>query len=91
MPTVTLEAIADDRMYIWYASFCVSGCNNDFNVLESPPLHSEISTGAYPPLLAYELNGALCQCGHWIMDSIYSRWSYFKHAILDPEMEEDNE
>lgn len=88
MPTLTLKAVADDRMYIWHAYFGVSGCKKDLNVLEGSPLHSKVSTGAYPPALAYELDGALRHCVYWLVDSIYPLWPYFVYTVLDPKTEE---
>eukprot|EP00171_Calliarthron_tuberculosum_P007479 IDg7479t1 len=49
VPTVTLEAIADDRLYIWHMFFGMSGCNNDINVVEASTLCNKIASGEYPP------------------------------------------
>lgn len=48
VPSITLEAICDDRLYFWHVYFGVAGCNNDITVLESSPLFGKISNGSYP-------------------------------------------
>ena len=49
VPTITLEAIADVRLWIWHAFFGIPGCLKDINVLESSPLFNKIVDGTYPP------------------------------------------
>lgn len=38
-----LEAVADDKLWIWHLLFGVPGSNNDINVFEASPLLNKIS------------------------------------------------
>lgn len=38
VPTIPIEAIADDGLYFQHIFFGVAGCSNDLPVLDSPPL-----------------------------------------------------
>ncbi|GJR29288.1 DNA-directed DNA polymerase [Tanacetum coccineum] len=40
-PTIMLEAVADQRLWIWHAYFGVPGANNDLNVLYGSPLFDD--------------------------------------------------
>ncbi|GJZ19129.1 ALP1-like protein isoform X1 [Tanacetum coccineum] len=40
-PTLMLEAVADQRLWIWHAYFGVPGANNDLNVLYGSPLFDD--------------------------------------------------
>eukprot|EP00171_Calliarthron_tuberculosum_P021688 IDg21688t1 len=57
VPTVTLEAIADDRLYIWHIFFGMSRCNNDINVVEASTLRNKIANGEYPSAVEYRPGG----------------------------------
>lgn len=46
--TITMEEIADNRLYFWNVIFEVSGCNNDITVLEASHLIELIVYGNYP-------------------------------------------
>ncbi|GKE53111.1 ALP1-like protein isoform X1, partial [Tanacetum coccineum] len=40
-PTLMLEAVADQKLWIWHAYFGVPGANNDLNVLYGSPLFDD--------------------------------------------------
>ncbi|XP_062099504.1 uncharacterized protein LOC133805359 [Humulus lupulus] len=47
-PTIMLEAVASQDLWIWHAFFGVPGSNNDLNVLNQSPLFTEILQGQAP-------------------------------------------
>ncbi|XP_042033414.1 uncharacterized protein LOC121779977 [Salvia splendens] len=46
-PTIILEAIANQRLWIWHSYFGVVGSNNDLNVVQSSPLFNQQCKGYY--------------------------------------------
>nr|GEU55070.1 putative nuclease HARBI1 isoform X2 [Tanacetum cinerariifolium] len=40
-PTIMLEAVVSQDLWIWHASFGVAGANNDINVLDNSPLFND--------------------------------------------------
>ena len=54
---MTLEAIADDRLWIWHMFFGMPGCANDINVLDASPLSNKMAEGKYPLPVEYVLAG----------------------------------
>nr|KAJ0201596.1 hypothetical protein LSAT_V11C600299180 [Lactuca sativa] len=49
-PTIILEAVASQDLWIWHAFFGVAGSNNDLNVLGQSPLFNDIWTGKAPDM-----------------------------------------
>lgn len=84
VPTITMEAIADDRLYYWHAFFGVAGCNNDITVLEASPLLSKISTGTYPLAVEFDVGTERVNKPYWLCDGIYPKYPCFLHSILNP-------
>lgn len=48
VPTVILEAIWDQFLWIWHAFFGMPGCLNDINVVKASLLTEKIASGEYP-------------------------------------------
>lgn len=84
VPTITLEAIADDSLWIWHAFFGMPGSCNDINVLDCSPLLSNIANGSYPPPIEYNICGQRRNVPYWMVDGIYPMWPCFLHTILEP-------
>lgn len=87
--TVTLEAIADESLWIWHAFFGMPGCLNDINVVEASPLIHNIASGMYPPPCEYVVNGVRRNKPYWLCDSIYPKWPIFIETILEPSTNKD--
>lgn len=81
VPTVTLEAICDQSLWIWHAFFGLPGCLNDINVVEASPLTQKIVSGEYPPPVEYRINGVRRNKPYWLCDSIYPKWPMFIGTI----------
>ncbi|GJV44753.1 putative nuclease HARBI1 [Tanacetum coccineum] len=50
-PTIMLEAVASQDLWIWHAFFGVAGANNDINVLDNSPLFDDLINEHRPPVL----------------------------------------
>ena len=83
VPTVTLEAICDQSLWIWHAFFGLPGCLNDVNVVEASPLTQKIARGEYPPPVEYVVNGVRRNKPYWLCDSIYPKWPMFIDTIRE--------
>lgn len=83
-----MEAIADDRLYIWHPFFGIEGDNNELTILEACPLTSMISIASYPPRCDYKVLGAIRNKLYCLTDSIYPKWPCFMHSII-PSSDDD--
>ena len=75
-PTIMLEAVASQDLWIWHAFFGMAGANNDINVLDNSPLFDDILANE-APRAPYMLNGHRYERGYYLADGIYPRWSTF--------------
>lgn len=82
-PSIMLEAVASQDLWIWHAYFGAPGANNDINVLHRSPLFNDITTGTAPNTSFY-LNGRLYKYGYYLVDGIYPKWAVFVKAYLYP-------
>ncbi|GJZ74295.1 ALP1-like protein isoform X1 [Tanacetum coccineum] len=75
-PTLMLEAVADQKLWIWHAYFGVPGANNDLNVLYGSPLFDdELADRASE--CPFVVNRHTYRKGYYLADSIYPAWSTF--------------
>ncbi|XP_047979205.1 uncharacterized protein LOC125221125 [Salvia hispanica] len=79
-PTIVLEAVADYRLWIWYAYFGVAGSKNDINVLQSSPLFNDQELGV-GPAVSFVANGNQHNMGCYLADGIYPMWPVFVKMI----------
>ncbi|XP_047961970.1 protein ALP1-like [Salvia hispanica] len=82
-PTIVLEAVADQRLWIWHAYFGVAGSNNDLNVLNGSPLFNDLCAGR-APTLEFTANHRRYTIGYYLADEIYPRWPVFVKTITCP-------
>ncbi|GJQ96010.1 ALP1-like protein isoform X1 [Tanacetum coccineum] len=75
-PTLMLEAVADQKLWIWHAYFGVPEANNDFNVLYGSPLFDDglADTALECPFV---VNEHAYRKGYYLADGIYPAWSTF--------------
>ncbi|KAI4998455.1 hypothetical protein ZWY2020_053797 [Hordeum vulgare] len=71
-PTMILEAVASQDLWIWHAYFGLPGSLNDINVLQRSPVFTKLAEGHTPPV-NYSIN-----------DGIYPRWATFVKSIPAP-------
>ena len=69
-PSIMLEAIASQDLWIWHAFFGVAGGNNDLNVLYQSPLFDDKMLGKAPNC-SFQLNGEEYKHGYYLADGIY--------------------
>ncbi|KAI4994273.1 hypothetical protein ZWY2020_029321 [Hordeum vulgare] len=72
-PTMILEAVASQDLWIWHAYFGLPGSLNDINVLQRSPVFTKLAEGHTPPV-NYSING----------HGIYPRWATFVKSIPAP-------
>ncbi|GJV14896.1 ALP1-like protein isoform X1 [Tanacetum coccineum] len=75
-PTLMLEAVADQRLWIWHAYFGVPEANNDLNVLYGSPLFDD-KIADIAPECPFIVNGHTYRKGYYLADDIYPEWSTF--------------
>ncbi|GJS83649.1 ALP1-like protein [Tanacetum coccineum] len=75
-PTIMLEAVASQDLWIWHAFFGVAGANNDINVLDNSPLFDDLLEDK--ALVApFVVNGVGFEKGYYLADEIYPQWATF--------------
>ncbi|GKA38153.1 ALP1-like protein [Tanacetum coccineum] len=75
-PTIMLEAVASQDLWIWHAFFGVAGANNDINVLDNSPLFDDLLDDK-APVAPYVVNGVGFEKGYYLADGIYPQWATF--------------
>ncbi|XP_062154342.1 uncharacterized protein LOC133862526 [Alnus glutinosa] len=83
-PTMILEAVASQDLWLWHAFFGLPGSHNDINVLERSSVFSHITEGCAPPA-NYTINGRNYTMGYYIGDGIYPQWSTIVKTISCPQ------
>ena len=79
-PTIILEAVASQDLWIWHAFFGLPGSLNDINVLERSPVFATLTEGRAPPI-NYRINGHDYTMRYYLADGIYPNWSTFVKTI----------
>ncbi|XP_048634317.1 putative nuclease HARBI1 [Brassica napus] len=83
-PTIVLEAVASQDLWIWHAFFGPPGTLNDINVLDRSPLFDDILEGR-APRVKYMVNGHMYKLAYYLTDGIYPKWSTFIQSISLPQ------
>uniref|UniRef100_A0A0D3A940 DDE Tnp4 domain-containing protein n=1 Tax=Brassica oleracea var. oleracea TaxID=109376 RepID=A0A0D3A940_BRAOL len=83
-PTIVLEAVASQDLWIWHAFFCSPCTLNDINVLDRSPVFDDIFQSR-APRLEYVVNGHMYKLAYYLTDGIYPKWSTFIQSISQPQ------
>src|SRR3954462_12542723 len=83
-PTVMLEAIASQDLWIWHAFCGVAGSNNDINVLNQSDVFNDVMQGRTPEI-HYSVNRHEYNMGYYLSDGIYPEWATFVKSIPMPQ------
>ncbi|XP_047949186.1 uncharacterized protein LOC125195022 [Salvia hispanica] len=83
-PTIILEAVASQDLWIWHAFFGTPGSRNDINVLDQSPVFDDILEGRAPKV-NYIVNGHEKNMGYYLTDGIYPQWAAFVKSIPGPQ------
>ncbi|XP_021311806.1 uncharacterized protein LOC110433631 [Sorghum bicolor] len=82
-PTIILEAVALEDLWIWHAFFGMPGSHNDINVLDRCPLFDNLAEGIAPEV-KFTVNGHDYTMGYYLADGIYPSWATFIKSITLP-------
>jgi hypothetical protein len=82
-PTVILEVVASNDLWIWHAFFGLPGSHNDINVLEQSNVFANLVEGRAPPV-NYLANGHDYTMGYYLANGIYPPWATFVKTIHAP-------
>ncbi|XP_022042144.1 uncharacterized protein LOC110944806 [Helianthus annuus] len=69
-PTLILQAVASQDLWIWHVYFGVAGANNDIEVLMSSNLFDDVIDGVAPDTSFYA-NDVQYKYGYYLTDGIY--------------------
>jgi Plant transposon protein len=83
VPTLVLEAIADNRTRFWHFNFGSPGAMNDLNVLERSPLFENAVRGEAPQV-DFTVNGNVYKYAYWLGDGIYPPYACLVKTIPNP-------
>ncbi|XP_023736868.2 protein ALP1-like [Lactuca sativa] len=82
-PTVVLEAVASQDMWIWHAFFGSPGSINDINVLNRSPIFNNIYDGSAPDS-SFQVHGTPYKYGYYLVDGIYPEYVVFVKSFSTP-------
>lgn len=82
-PTIVLEAVATQDLWIWHAFFGMPGSNNDINVLDRSSLFEDFVRGT-APRASFTVNNREYGVTYLLADGIYPNWSTFVKTISNP-------
>ncbi|XP_022024437.1 uncharacterized protein LOC110924752 [Helianthus annuus] len=85
-PTLILQAVAYQDLWIWHAYFGIAGANNDIAVLQSSNLLDHVIDGVAPDTSFYE-NNVEYKYGYYLTDGIYPEWATFVKTLSWPDDE----
>ncbi|XP_033140906.1 uncharacterized protein LOC117131910 [Brassica rapa] len=83
-PTIVLEAVASEDLWIWHAFFGLPGTLNDINVLDRSPVFDDIIQGRAPKV-KFKVNNHTYRMAYYLTDGIYPNWSTFIQSIPLPQ------
>jgi hypothetical protein len=79
VPTVMLEAVASQDLWICHAFFGTTGSNNDI-VLNRSPLFTQVLQGRAPEV-QFTVNGTEYNIGYYLAYGICPEWAAFVKTI----------
>ncbi|XP_048604682.1 uncharacterized protein LOC125582169 [Brassica napus] len=87
-PTIVLEAVASQDLWIWHAFFGPPGILNDINVLDRFPVFDDIIYGR-APRVEFTVNGHKYHRAYYLTGGIYPKWPTFIQSISIPQGPKD--
>uniref|UniRef100_A0A0D3ACA7 Uncharacterized protein n=1 Tax=Brassica oleracea var. oleracea TaxID=109376 RepID=A0A0D3ACA7_BRAOL len=79
-PTIVLEVVASQDLWIWHAFFGLPCTLNDINVLDRSPVFDDILQGRAPKV-KFKVNNHTYRMAYYLTDGIYPNWSTFIQSI----------
>nr|GEY09723.1 hypothetical protein [Tanacetum cinerariifolium] len=69
-PTIMLEAVASQDLWIWHTFYGITGVDNDMNVLDNSSLFDDLLDNL-APVVSYVVNGVEYRNEYYLADGIY--------------------
>ncbi|XP_052627096.1 uncharacterized protein LOC111876980 [Lactuca sativa] len=88
-PSLVLEVVASQDLWIWHAFLGVVGSNNSINVLDQSTIFDDLLNGKAQDA-PFMVNGNEYKYGYYLTDGIYHQYSTFVKAFCHPVEERDN-
>ncbi|XP_022030678.1 uncharacterized protein LOC110931600 [Helianthus annuus] len=85
-PTLILQAIASQDLWIWHTYYGMVGANNDIFVLQSSRLFDDVIDGVAPNTSFYT-NDVECKYGYYLVNGIYLEWAMLVNTLSCPDDE----
>ncbi|XP_021975279.1 protein ALP1-like [Helianthus annuus] len=85
-PTLILQAVASQDLWIWHAYFGMAGANNDIAVLMSSNLFDDVIDGVAPNTSFYA-NDVEYKYGYYLTGGIYPEWATLVKTLSCPDDE----
>ncbi|XP_021995298.1 protein ALP1-like [Helianthus annuus] len=85
-PTLILQVVASQDLWIWHAYFGMAGANNDIAVLMSSNLFDDVVDGVAPDTSLYA-NDVEYKYGYYLTDGIYPEWAALVKTLSCPDDE----
>ncbi|XP_021995920.1 uncharacterized protein LOC110893108 [Helianthus annuus] len=85
-PTLILQALASQDLWIWHAYFGMTGANNDIAVLMSSNLFDDVIDGVALDTSFYA-NDVEYKYGYYLTDGIYPEWATLVKILSCPDDE----
>ncbi|XP_023766504.1 uncharacterized protein LOC111915029 [Lactuca sativa] len=82
-PTVILEAVVSQDMWIWHAFFGSLGSINDINVLNRSLIFNNIYD-RFAPDSSFQVRGTPYKYGYYLVDGIYPKYAVFVKPFSAP-------
>ncbi|XP_038708565.1 putative nuclease HARBI1 [Tripterygium wilfordii] len=85
-PTMVLEAVASQDLWIWHSFFGMPGSYNDISVLDHSPLFDRFIQ-CQTPNIPYEVNGRMYHIPYYLTDCIYPHYATLVQTLKHPKNE----
>jgi hypothetical protein len=89
-PTIVLEAVASEDLWIWHCFFGFPVSLNDINVLHRSHVLARLASGD-TPACNYIVNGHDYTMDYYLADGIYPDWATFVKTIRLPDSRDEAE
>ncbi|KAL5827086.1 hypothetical protein ACOSQ3_018918 [Xanthoceras sorbifolium] len=83
VPTLILEVVTSQDLWICYVFFGMAGTNNDINVLDGSPLFDDLINESVPPY-DFVVHGYQYNIGYYLSDGIYPSYATLIQTISQP-------
>uniref|UniRef100_A0A0D3EFF9 DDE Tnp4 domain-containing protein n=1 Tax=Brassica oleracea var. oleracea TaxID=109376 RepID=A0A0D3EFF9_BRAOL len=83
-PTIVLEAVASQDLWIWHVFSGLPGTLNDINILDRSPVFDDILHGRAPKV-KFKVNNHTYRMAYYLTDGIYPPWATIFQSIPLPQ------